>query len=250
MVAVDFRDVLARARKQKQKTGTAQLDVSRALALLKHRAEDRSVPSPQTLAAKRLQGLSYCSSFISPQEEAALLTCIRASVERPWTKASGRRIQNWGGEPGRAEAEALPEFLQTLVHRLVAAGVYAPEVAPNHCLINEYTGGSGIPAHDDGPLYVPPVATISLGGSVVINFITHSGDGDQPLITKVLLQQGCLLVVDGAAYKDSMHEILAQEADVIDNHCCNAALLNVAEGDVIKRPQCRHSLVFVHKRAS
>lgn len=96
--------------------------------------------------------------------------------------------------------QALPEFLQILVGRLVAAGVYAPEAAPNHCLINEYTGGSGIPAHDDGPLYIPPVATISLGGDAVINFVTHASPGAKPqLITKVnehlspLLRSKCLI---------------------------------------------------------
>ena len=52
-----------------------------------------------------LQGLLYVDNFISTEEEAAILTCIQASAERPWIKASGRRIQNWGGQPGRAEAE-------------------------------------------------------------------------------------------------------------------------------------------------
>lgn len=88
--------------------------------------------------------------------------------------------------------QALPEFLQILVGRLVAAGVYAPEAAPNHCLINEYTGGSGIPAHDDGPLYIPPVATISLGGDAVINFVTPASPGAQAqLISKASSLSPC-----------------------------------------------------------
>ena len=98
-------------------------------------------------------------------------------------------------------AQELPAFLQTLVRRLVAAGVYAPQDAPNHCLINEYTNGSGIPAHDDGPLYVPPVATISLGGSAVINFVRQTSPDSQPeLITKVMPEGMVSTFIDSNAY--------------------------------------------------
>ncbi|KAK9837051.1 hypothetical protein WJX84_006504 [Apatococcus fuscideae] len=226
MVSIDIKDILARARRPKQNISTANRDLSAALEVLNSKAVAQSRLTLQTLASKKLQG-------------------------RPWVEATGRRIQNWGGQPGRAETEELPAFLQTLVRRLVAAGVYAPQDAPNHCLINEYTNGSGIPAHDDGPLYVPPVATISLGGSAVINFVRQTSPDSQPeLITKVLLQQGCLLLVDGQAYTAAMHEIPSQDSDVIDEHCCNAGLAKVSIGDVIRRPQCRLSLVLVHKRTS
>ncbi|KAK9837050.1 hypothetical protein WJX84_006504 [Apatococcus fuscideae] len=251
MVSIDIKDILARARRPKQNISTANRDLSAALEVLNSKAVAQSRLTLQTLASKKLQGLAYVPDFITTDEEQALLTCMRAAQGRPWVEATGRRIQNWGGQPGRAETEELPAFLQTLVRRLVAAGVYAPQDAPNHCLINEYTNGSGIPAHDDGPLYVPPVATISLGGSAVINFVRQTSPDSQPeLITKVLLQQGCLLLVDGQAYTAAMHEIPSQDSDVIDEHCCNAGLAKVSIGDVIRRPQCRLSLVLVHKRTS
>ena len=53
--------------------------------------------------------------------------------------------------------QALPPFLQAVVDRLVAAGVYSAAEAPNHCLVNEYKDGAGIPPHDDGPLYLNKV---------------------------------------------------------------------------------------------
>jgi len=53
--------------------------------------------------------------------------------------------------------QALPPFLRAVVDRLVAAGVYSASEAPNHCLVNEYKDGAGIPPHDDGPLYLNKV---------------------------------------------------------------------------------------------
>lgn len=49
--------------------------------------------------------------------------------------------------------QVLPLYLATLVARLVAAGMYPAERAPNHVLVNDYRGGVGIPAHADGELY-------------------------------------------------------------------------------------------------
>ena len=57
-------------------------------------------------------------------------------------------------------AQALPAFLQLVVDWLVSAGVYAASEAPNHCLVNEYRDGAGIPPHDDGPLYLDKVCKL------------------------------------------------------------------------------------------
>eukprot|EP00049_Salpingoeca_infusionum_P021707 m.4244 g.4244 ORF g.4244 m.4244 type:complete len:338 (-) comp4441_c0_seq1:187-1200(-) len=40
----------------------------------------------------------------------------------------------------------------------------------NHVLINEYLPGQGIMPHEDGPIYYPTIATISLGSHTVLNF--------------------------------------------------------------------------------
>lgn len=47
---------------------------------------------------------------------------------------------------------------------------FKPEQRPNHVLINEYLSGQGINPHSDGPAFTPLIATISLGGSVLLDF--------------------------------------------------------------------------------
>ena len=66
--------------------------------------------------------------------------------------------------------QKLPHFLQALVELLLAAGVFPPEQTPQHVLVNSYEKGAGIPAHTDGPLYSPCVATITLGGPALMAF--------------------------------------------------------------------------------
>ena len=56
--------------------------------------------------------------------------------------------------PEISHLQALPPFLSALVDRLVAASLYDVSEAPNHCLINAYSAGAGIPPHQDGPLYL------------------------------------------------------------------------------------------------
>ena len=73
--------------------------------------------------------------------------------------------------------QKLPQHLQALVELLLAAGIYPPEQAPQHVLINSYDKGAGIPPHMDGPLYSPRVATITLGGPAVMAFHKALPDG-------------------------------------------------------------------------
>ena len=66
---------------------------------------------------------------------------------------------------------------------LLAAGVYTPEQAPQHVLINSYSKGAGIAPHMDGPLYSPCVATITLGGPALMAFHEALPDGSQGALT-------------------------------------------------------------------
>ena len=78
----------------------------------------------------------------------------------------------------KCNLQALPPFVRVLVDSLVASRVYEPIEAPNHCLINDYRDGAGIPAHQDGPLYLdkvrPHAQTCGCGGSLLIYTIIHS----------------------------------------------------------------------------
>lgn len=73
--------------------------------------------------------------------------------------------------------QKLPQFLQALVELLLAAGIFPPEQTPQHVLINSYGKSAGIPAHTDGPLYSPCVATITLGGPALMAFHKAFPDG-------------------------------------------------------------------------
>lgn len=91
--------------------------------------------------------------------------------------------------------QKLPHFLQALVELLVAAGIYPPEQAPQHVLVNSYDRGAGIPPHMDGPLYSPCVATITLGGPALMAF--HEALPDETpgeLASEVSSAQCCGLV--------------------------------------------------------
>jgi alkylated DNA repair protein alkB family protein 6 len=57
-----------------------------------------------------------------------------------------------------------------IADKLVADGIFTPDIAPNHALINEYHAGQGIMAHTDGPRYYPQVCVLSLGSPTMFQF--------------------------------------------------------------------------------
>eukprot|EP00250_Pteridium_aquilinum_P002198 c12391_g1_i1 orf=272-955(-) len=88
----------------------------------------------------------------------------------------------------------------------------------NHVLINEYLPGQGIMPHQDGPVFFPVVAILSLGSPAVMEFTPHQrlldirGDsGDVPVTpheaVSVILMPGSLLVFKDTAYQDYLHGI-------------------------------------------
>ena len=103
------------------------------------------------------------------------------------------------------------------VDRIEALGVF--ENAPhgiNHCLINEYLPGQGIMPHEDGDAYFPVVATVSLGGSLVLDVTEKRKDGgsEGPRRWRVLQEPRSLLLTTGSAYTDTLHGIAETTEDV------------------------------------
>lgn len=45
----------------------------------------------------------------------------------------------------------------------------SPHLTANHCLINRYEPGEGIMPHEDGDVYYPMVATVSLNDAIVLD---------------------------------------------------------------------------------
>jgi alkylated DNA repair protein alkB homolog 6 len=122
--------------------------------------------------------------------------------------------------------------------------------SPNHVLINEYRPGEGIMPHEDGAAYEPIVATISLGGSTVLEIFEKETDNVDSEVTmdsnkassedelssspnikvpkwRILQESGSLLVTKGEAYKVLLHGIspIAIDRDLGPNSVANWSLL-------------------------
>lgn len=124
----------------------------------------------------------------------------------------------------------------------------------NHTLVNEYLSGQGIMPHEDGPIFTPVIATVSLGSHTLLEFFHKRRDGDsegkddedaegeeaksgqlhgdsgaqapaenreaaggdlQTPVFSLLLEPRSLVVVSGEAY-GMLHGIAERTADTID----------------------------------
>ncbi|KAI8908654.1 hypothetical protein DFJ77DRAFT_125465 [Powellomyces hirtus] len=197
-----------------------------------------SSPSSPLLAAHLVPSgphtIYYIPSFLSASDQRALLSSIYSSsssstAKKPWTALRGRRAMNWGVDVGDGSRAALwrdvfPGWMRAVVERVREAGVEwdAPMGGgnsvgmPNNCLVNEYLPGQGIMAHEDGPAFLPLVATVSLGGSCILDLYRH---GSQPLQSQpdcsLLLEPGSLLVLADDAYTGYLHGIAERDADMV-----------------------------------
>jgi alkylated DNA repair protein alkB family protein 6 len=205
-------------------------------------------------------GVHYVPDFVTPEEQQRLLDVLYCKAAQPrWLGRGGthgRRTQNWGGRPGaQAIAEPLPPFCRALIDALVSAGVFEPELAPNHVLVNEYGPAGGLVAHTDGPLYHPRVACLSLGGTASMKIwrsfedaeLESDGKPGPGAVAQIFLRPRSLNVLSDPVYTKYLHSIDAAPVDQITPLCVNTAGASVAVGDAIPRQERRLSLVFVHK---
>lgn len=176
-------------------------------------------------------GFFYVPEFVSRAEEALLLQKVYAAPRPKWKQLSNRRLQYWGGQlseqSGALLAEPLPDFFvrtPDLVSRLRDSGAFAksPHRAPNHCLVNEYLPGQGILPHQDGPAYFPVVATVSLGGTTLLDEYAWERDEADARASRPYPQEPAfslfqeprsLLVTTGSAYEQFLHGIAERAAD-------------------------------------
>lgn len=146
-----------------------------------------------------------------------------------------RRLQNWGGEPGR-RAAPLPVWVASIAHAFGATAGFDGPHSPNHVLINEYAPGEGIMHHTDGPLYHPIVAILSCGGGIGMTFRPPR---DDPVASgggfSLYLQPRSLFVFTCDAYHRWLHGIDELTVDVIREDCLNASAAGVAVGDSLPR---------------
>ena len=152
-----------------------------------------------------------------------------------------------------------------------------PCAPPNHVLVNEYNRPAGISPHNDGALYAPHVAIVTLSGSALMDFwpiegpaieVEEEKEDLQPRssppppkpVTQVMLQPRSLLLYRQDAYA-LRHGIRESAVDRISERCANTddeivsgpgagpngkgACVKV--GDEVVRGEKRLSVVFVRK---
>lgn len=186
-----------------------------------------------------------------------LLSQIYASSSK-WTPLTARRLQNWGGivRASGMREEALPAWLLTLQERLaylfpcpfnhVLINEYLPgqgifvrttELYPYNIHKHKHThmrvvhaqaAQEGLryctltafaQAHEDGPLYYPMVAIVSLNNGILIEFHKkrqHTESGQQERAMSVYLQPRSLFVFAEELYTHHLHVIEPTKTDPID----------------------------------
>jgi alkylated DNA repair protein alkB homolog 6 len=215
---------------------------------------------PSSLESARIPGLPssfyYIPNFLTPPEQTTLLqkvpspspfppTSLLTTAQIPpnrWLHLSHRRLQ---AHPSTLTsnntliAAPLPPWLTTsppVAERFARLGLFdgTRHGAPNQVLVNEYAPGQGIMPHEDGGAYEDVVATVSLGGVVVLDlYVKGEGAGDETAefpsarvdgedgscrlprrpTWRILQEPGSLLVTRGEAYVAAIHGIAPVAVD-------------------------------------
>lgn len=119
-----------------------------------------------------LRNVWLVTEWLSADERMELGIAVRENTR--WAGVSGRQVAVLGGFPVLGERMlplALPFWMAPVQKRLLEGRVFARERTPNHCLLNCYKPGMGLNAHNDGPLYEPRVAIVSLDSACVFEFV-------------------------------------------------------------------------------
>lgn len=161
-------------------------------------------------------GASYLPGFISPDEEAALVSRLDAGE---WDSELRRRVQHFGYrydyKSRMVTAEAymgpLPAWLEPLGEQLAAEGLF--DSAPDQVIANEYLPGQGISAHVDCvPCFGDGIVSLSLLSPCEMVF-RQRASGTRLALG---LEPRSALLLRGAARYDWSHEIPARKSDSID----------------------------------
>lgn len=176
-----------------------------------------------------------------------------------WINLRRRRLQQYGGRPtpqGLLDPEPLPLFLEQCIDEVMKMDIFPPQYRPNHVLINEYLPFQGIFPHTDGPSYYPVVATLSIGGDVIMRYQPRGTS--TPISAEVLLQSRSLVITSDEMYTSYMHSIDEVDTEIIGGtgaNCINLHLLspknNVTyeyykESDLLVRSPRRISITIRH----
>eukprot|EP00051_Salpingoeca_urceolata_P008733 m.108414 g.108414 ORF g.108414 m.108414 type:complete len:290 (-) comp15913_c2_seq1:139-1008(-) len=123
--------------------------------------------------------------------------------------------------------QPLPPWLTPLMQRIDQMGAFFGE-ASNHVLVNEYLPGQGIMPHEDGPLFTPAIATVTLGSHCVLQFF-RKDSREQPFCS-LLLEPRSLVVIQDDMY-GHLHGIAEVKTDILDDLVVNRDLCDMAKQD-------------------
>jgi alkylated DNA repair protein alkB homolog 6 len=181
-----------------------------------------------------LSSIYYIPEFVTSAQESTLLDHIHSC--KHWIQLSGRKSCYHGGvitKKGVLIMSDIPHWLSlvtTAISSLTDAGcpLFGCGETANHVLINAYQPGEGIMPHQDGPLYYPVVAILSLSSPAILQFHSRAVDtSDQAslpkpsLLASVLLQPRSMLVFKDAAYTQCNHGIDEVYTDIVDESVMN-----------------------------
>jgi len=211
-----------------------------------------------------LPSLYLIPDYISPSMEQHFLTNILAT-QSGWKNVSGRRLLDVGGvisSKGSLLQAPMPSWgLQSLITKISENFQLYNGAPANHVLINSYSSGQGIMSHQDGPLYCPAVAILSLGAPAIIRFTKkrksidddakdeeeEEEEEEKPTTTttttpspercsgsgvlatrtvSVVLPPRSLFIFKDDAYEQYLHGIDFVEEDIVDDSVVNPQTLN------------------------
>ncbi|KAI9375735.1 hypothetical protein BJX61DRAFT_539606 [Aspergillus egyptiacus] len=193
-----------------------------------------------------LEDAFYIADFITEAEEAYLLQKITTAPLPRWKTLTHRRLQTYPSPLTPTNALLASPLPPWLVNPIITPRfddlnlfVDSPHKHPNHVLVNEYRPGQGIMPHEDGGAYHPLVATVSLGGAIVLDLYdkgnNENGDTrqgrDRGPKYRVLQERRSLLVTRGRVYRDYLHGIAERGTDegLNEDSICNWGLLGEPE---------------------
>lgn len=158
------------------------------------------------LETPTIPGLAYLPEYVTPIEEAGLVSAIDAAA---WNTSWSRRRQFYGEGYGRgAPVELLlPPWARFLIARADQAGL--TERPFDQMLVNEYLAGQGIALHRDHDPFDRTVASLSLLSACVMDFRNVETGRQESL----LLEPRSLLVLSDDARYLWEHGIARRKTD-------------------------------------
>lgn len=204
-----------------------------------------------------LKNVYYVPNILANDAVEVLHEGILSAVsDKAWHSLKTRRLQCWGGVVGvDTVGSASPKYLNVLGDLLVDQfKVFDDLTRPNHFLINQYDINQGILPHQDGPLYHPKVAILSLNEHCIFTFYRYipadsDESRDQAPVCALLLRPNSLLVFSGDAYFTHLHGIEGVRKEIVDGRggvVVNKVLSKCSVGDVVERTRKRTSLTVRH----